>query len=1798
MYNDSGWLDGPGQLGYGDGDEWTVVEYGGNPNLKYATTYFRTSFEVTDPSRFEDATLRLLYDDAGIVYLNGQEIYRTATMGPDPINFNTYAAATVAVDNTIDEVPIDHTLLVNGTNTLAVEIHQASPTSSDVSFDLELEGVLPILTADTLIATGSTWRYLDDGSNQLTAWYDDPMYDDSVLPWEGGPAQLGYGDNPPDEATTIYYGPDPNNKYVTTYFRQAFEVTGDPSEYTTLNVQLLADDGAVLYLNGTEVARDNMPGGAIDYLTLASSIQLNDIENDYVSHPIDPALLVGGTNYLAVEVHQFTVDSADLGFDLELVASRASGPLNGIPLVSGINRIPIETYDGPDGTGNLLVETFFDVYYEVGVGTAVPAGTLAGNEVWIAANGPYRVTGQLVVPVGVTLQIDPGTNVFFESGARILINGKLLALGTADELIHFTRNPNSGTVSWGGLQFANTWEDNLINYAALGYGRTNDGMVGVVDSNLVIDNSHFANTDLRRVRLIDAALTVQNSTFAELYVEPVTSVLNNVSEHIWGRMGLGATGRFLAQNNYFGQNLGHNDMVDVDGGTQAIGDNRMLILNNIFDGTGDDALDLEGDAYIEGNTFMHVRKDVWNTDPGNANAISAGAGHDYVMVRNKFFDVDHAAQVKENATMHFFNNTVVDVAVSAMYFVSPEGSVYGYAAYLDGNVFQNVPVYFEPPGTTILEINRSTIPEEFHVYGVDNVAEEGRVADAANGDFSLVAGFGGGPNGQDMGAMIPPGVTIHGEPDLVTTATGATLTFGGPNYTHFKWRIDGGLWSAELTIDTSAVLSGLADGPHTVEAVGKNLANVWQDEGEASAESWTVDTALAGSVVINEVLAINRTVHDLGGTFPDTIELHNSGTTPVDLSGMGLSDEYVHYNEDIALPHIPPKYIFPGGTILSGGEYLLVYADSLISQAGEIHLGFGLDGDSGEGVFLTTYNGGTFDWDIHDSVEFGMQVPDMSIGRTGRDGQTWALTEPTLGSSANVAARTGDPRALSINEWLAAEKVLFDNDFLELYNPDPLPVPLDGLYLTDNPVADRQLPQAQDPSLPPLYKHQIAPLSFVPGSGAVSFIADDDAWQGKNHLAFKLSVTHEVLAMYDAEGNLIDKIPYYAQTTDVSQGRSPNGSETLAFFDLPTPALPSPIAETTTVASIGITDDITDEWSYLQTTANIGSTWKDPIFSVAAWPTDPALFFVEGAALPAPKRTPLTLGYRTYYFRKDFVVTGDPGDIDSFVMNTVIDDGAVFYINGQEVYRLGMTAGAFNYLTFANRTVIDATYEGPFVLPTGVLVEGDNVIAVEVHQASAGSSDIVFGLTLDATVTAVDDTEIVEAMKVLEGLRITEMMYHPAGNAEAEFIELQNISGSTLDLSGVRFTNGVDFVFPESTSLAPGEFIVVVRNQAVFESIYDWGVPIAGQYTGALNNGGEDITLKLASPLDAALLRFDYNDTWYPSTDGLGYSLNIIDPDAEAATWTKHESWTDAPPTPGFARSSSGVIGRHVFYNNSAYDNESKGYSDDDAIATDKAALLPGETASFLNYTSYSRGINGIMVDIPNVSNPAGIAADDFSFATGNDNVPGGWTPLVITPTVTLRENEGLGGSDRIVLTFADNAIRNEWLQVTVLMGDTGLAAEDVFYLGNAAGETGNSAANARVDAVDVLDTRSNPHPFWYPADIANEYDFNRDRRVNSIDTLIARNNQTWAMTELELIDLSGAKKSAKSESALAATSDVVPQTGKARLHDAALKQTIEAEEESLEAIWLYQFEESATKDQAAKKDRNVALAVDKLLEL
>ncbi|MDP6634424.1 MAG: lectin-like protein [Phycisphaerae bacterium] len=151
------------------------------------------------------------------------------------------------------------------------------------------------------------------------------------------------------------------------------------------------------------------------------------------------------------------------------------------------------------------------------------------------------------------------------------------------------------------------------------------------------------------------------------------------------------------------------------------------------------------------------------------------------------------------------------------------------------------------------------------------------------------------------------------------------------------------------------------------------------------------------------------------------------------------------------------------------------------------------------------------------------------------------------------------------------------------------------------------------------------------------------------------------------------------------------------------------------------------------------------------------------------------------------------------------------------------------------------------------------------------------------------------------------------------------------------------------------------------------------------------------------------------------------------------------------------VVARRLFYNNSRWDADdpAAGFGDDNAVAPDKTALLPGQTASPASYSSYSRGINGVIVDIGGIYGTPAIG--DFGFRVSDPGAPGGWTTGPV-PTLTVRPDNGAGGSDRVTLIWADGAIVDQWLEVTVLSnangGSLGLTENDVFYSGSAVGDT------------------------------------------------------------------------------------------------------------------------------------------------
>jgi Bacterial Ig domain/Dockerin type I domain len=191
------------------------------------------------------------------------------------------------------------------------------------------------------------------------------------------------------------------------------------------------------------------------------------------------------------------------------------------------------------------------------------------------------------------------------------------------------------------------------------------------------------------------------------------------------------------------------------------------------------------------------------------------------------------------------------------------------------------------------------------------------------------------------------------------------------------------------------------------------------------------------------------------------------------------------------------------------------------------------------------------------------------------------------------------------------------------------------------------------------------------------------------------------------------------------------------------------------------------------------------------------------------------------------------------------------------------------------------------------------------------------------------------------------------------------------------------------------------------------------------------------------------------------------------------------------------------------------GSSASTSLATDKVPLLPGQSSTYANYTNYSKGLNGVVLDVaglPAATTDVEMLAS-LQFAQWDGISAAGFTALssAAVPTVSVLSGVGAGGSTRVLVTFPDNTVQNTWLRIVVAANaQTGLSTNDVFYFGNVIGDfnVGNTTSRIRVNALDSSAVRNNQSPGANSVDVTNFFDVNRDGRVNALDTSIVRNNQ------------------------------------------------------------------------------------------
>lgn len=301
---------------------------------------------------------------------------------------------------------------------------------------------------------------------------------------------------------------------------------------------------------------------------------------------------------------------------------------------------------------------------------------------------------------------------------------------------------------------------------------------------------------------------------------------------------------------------------------------------------------------------------------------------------------------------------------------------------------------------------------------------------------------------------------------------------------------------------------------------------------------------------------------------------------------------------------------------------------------------------------------------------------------------------------------------------------------------------------------------------------------------------------------------------------------------------------------------------------------ITNVWRAHSLGMDLGTAWRAPDYDDSDWPQGRALFYHTPSTLPAPKHTELPLvnaaGERiiTWYFRTPFEYTGGT-NAAQLILNPIVDDGAVYYLNGVECFRQNMPAGEIHYPTLASSGVATPGYSGPFTVAVTNLLQGTNILAVEVHQFTTNpiAADMAFGV------------EVRLIGQVTPPL--------PARESPGAWVELYNRGTNAVDLTGWRLDGGIDYRIPAGTTLPPDGYLVVAKDVEFMRTRHP-GLAVVGPYDKRLSRAGELLMLKDAADNLACEVHYHDGGRWPGYADGGGSSLELRDPWADprqAGAW-------------------------------------------------------------------------------------------------------------------------------------------------------------------------------------------------------------------------------------------------------------------------------------------------------------------------
>ncbi len=838
-----------------------------------------------------------------------------------------------------------------------------------------------------LIQSGEVWNYLDNGSDQGTEWRT------GDINWPSGPAELGYGDG--DEATEVDDGRtlpgDPC--YITTYFRKTFHID-DADEHSKLIIKLLRDDGAVVYLNGVELVRSNMPEGIeIDYMTEASDYTPD--EDMWFEYLVDAeGILMEGDNIIAVEVHQDSDTSSDISFDLQLSSEKN---VLGTPSSTAlVYSSPITLERSATVKTRALYQGEWSALNKADITTVrkipkvVINELMADNENTISyMNGPgnfsdwieiYNLENRTVDISGLCLcdNLSTALEWQFPMGSFIAPKGHLLVWASGDRRLGPLHTGFRLNASGEQVSLVEPDGETVIDSVSFGdippdvsYGRYPDGNGTWI---YMEDNPSpgLPNMDNDEEIVNLPQGIVINEFMASnrgIIQGPNGTYPDWIELYNTGNESLDLHGCFLSDDPLspdkyiFPQNTtvsskgylvlwcGENEWIGDDChwtsfGLRAQGENINLFASDGFTlidsvDFGDQSGNVSMGRFPDGVDNWEFMAD--HPSPGSFNRLDDPPAEPPVILINEFMARPNPPELTDlSRNSEYLGFDWIELFNPGSSTINMQG------LYLTDNL-ANPDKWVFPPNSSI------------KAGGFLVVLASGR---ADLGD--LHASFKLDGNGEEIGLFHSDGYTLID-----------SRVFGVQNRNASMGRYpDGGPdWIM------------IMDNPSPGEPNIKDEISIMPD-----------------NIVINEFMADNGATLEYGnntGIFPDWIELYNRANFTVDLGGMFLTDNL----------NRPLKWMIPPGTEIPPHGFLVIWADNM-SRLGGLHAGFKLNA-SGEEIALFTRDGAS----LLDSVAFSPQTEDVSYGRFTDGTDSWHYLDPSPGdpnilrnaTEGELPNGTGDP---------------------------------------------------------------------------------------------------------------------------------------------------------------------------------------------------------------------------------------------------------------------------------------------------------------------------------------------------------------------------------------------------------------------------------------------------------------------------------------------------------------------------------------------------------------------------------------------------------------------------------------------------------------------------------------------------------------------------------------------------------------------------------------------------------------------